>query len=199
MTRATFQKGGKWQRMESALENPSAALKQIGALMLSESQRAFKLQQFGKTQWDARRVPNVFGIIADFALSGRTAPPKRRFDARPALIDKGSAGGILGTIDFHVVGKNTVEVGTRLPYAGVHQIGGPVESEKITETLQKKLWKWLKKQSKERKDQLGWLLNKKLRGQTRKMRVPARPFIGITDLTRENVREAIGVHIFEVK
>ena len=69
-----FDKGDKIRRWETNLEDPSDALKQIGALMVSESQRAFKLQAFGRDKWSERAPINVYGVIADLAADGRNAP-----------------------------------------------------------------------------------------------------------------------------
>lgn len=193
MTRATFDKGAKMERWEKNLENPRGALKQIGVLVTAESQRAFRDQQHGRDKWAPRSDVNVFGIIADFSKG--STPPARRFERRPALRDTGR---LSASIAYKVLGVKAVEIGTNLPYAGVQQYGGTVESEKITEALQRALWKWLKPKSADLKARLGWLLNKKYRGETLKMEVPARPFVGITKDTREDVREVLGREIMEV-
>ena len=191
--RVTFIKGAKVGRIEKNLDDPQAALKQIGVLMVAESQRAFKAQQFGKKKWDQRAPVNVFGIIADFT-AGKTKPPDRRFDQRPALRDTGR---LSSSIAYQVTGK-IVEVGTNLEYAAVHQTGGETESKPLTESVQKKIARWLKKQSTELQDRLGWLTDEERRGDTLTQTVPARPFIGITPETRKTIKKAIGVKIMEV-
>ena len=196
MARATFKRGAKVARWERKLDNPTAALKQIGALMVSESQDAFRRQRFGKTAWKPRAVPNVFGILADFH-KGSKEPPKRRFEARDALVDTGRLSGPTG-IAFKLRGTKIVEVGSNLPYSGVHQEGGRVESVPITEAVQDRLWKWLKNKGRGWKDDLGWLLNKKFTDTTLKGKVPARPMVGITKQTIRDVKEAVGVAIMEV-
>ena len=195
MARATFKKGAKVKRWEKNLDNPQAALKQIGALMTAESQRAFKDQKFGKEPWQPRGQVNVFGIIADFHAGKRT-PPARRFETRPALRDTGR---LSASIAFKLLGSKVVEVGSNLPYAGVHHTGGEVESEPITESVQRLLGNWLKNKGSEFKSRLGFLLNKKLRGTTLKMDVPERPIVGITKQTLKDVQEAVGVKIMEAK
>lgn len=192
--RATFRKGAKVERIENKLGNPQAALKQIGVLMVAESQRAFKDQSFGGREWAPRSDVNVFGIIADFAAGKK--PPARRFERRPALRDTGR---LAASISFQLMGTNIVEVGTNLPYASVHQFGGAVESAPITAELQKALWSWLKRQSLQLKRRLGFLLNKKFTGTKLVGEVPARRFVGITRQTREYVRRAVGVEIMEVR
>ena len=195
MVRAQFEPGQKIERIESKLDNPQAALKQIGALMVSESQQAFKAQKFGKDSWEARAPINVYGIIADFA-EGKKKPPDRRFERRPALRDTGR---LAASIAFQVISDDTVEVGTNLEYASVHQGGGRIESKKITPSVRRAIWAWLKKQGRELKSELGFLLNKKFENKTLVGEVQARPFIGVTQQTIEDVKETIGVYIMEAK
>lgn len=193
--RVTFKKGEKIARIEKKLRDPHVALDQIGVLMVAESQRAFKQQEFNGQKWDERAPVNVFGIIADFK-GGANSPPKRRFERRPVLIDKGATG-LRGSI-VHAVKGDTVEVGTAKSYAAVHMTGGTVESETFTSAIRRKLWRWLKKQSPELKKQMGWLMNKKFVDTKLKATVPARPFLGITAETRKTVRKIVGVEIMEV-
>lgn len=192
--RVTFKKGAKVERIEKKLENPAGALTKIGILMVAESQRAFKLQSFGRSQWKQRAPINVFGIIADFH-QGKKKPPARRFDRRPALRDTGR---LSSSIAFRVTG-DAVEVGTNLDYAAVHQTGGEVESKPLTDTVRKSMWKWLKSQGTALRRRLGWVFNRKFAGKTLKQKVPARPFIGITPETRKAVRKIVGVEIMEVR
>lgn len=198
MAGATFDRGDKVRRWERNLDNPSAALKQIGALMTAESQQAFREQKFGKEDWPPRAVPNIFGIISDFHAGSRS-PPQRRFEKRPALIDKGGGGGLSSSIAFKLLGTKVVEVGSKKSYAGVHHTGGEVESKPITEQVQSLLAAWLKGKGSEHRERLSFLLNKKLTGTTLKMEVPKRPIVGITKQTREDVKEAVGVKIFEAR
>ena len=193
MTKTTFKKGAKVARWEKALQNPQKTLKQIGFLMVEESQESFRDQKHGRKKWEGRAPVNVYGIIADFSKGSK--PPSRRFQTRDALVDTGR---LKGSITPKVMGM-TVEVGTNLDYASVHQFGGKIESEVITKSLRKSLWKWLKPKDKSLKASLGWLLNKKFTGETLKGEVPARPFVGITKQTIADVREQIGVNILEVK
>lgn len=191
--RATFDPGDKARRTQSALARPDQALRQIGAIAVAESQAAFAAQRHGNKSWRARSTPNVMGIIADFS-AGRT-PPGRRFDARPALRDTGA---LARSIAFQVRSP-VVEWGSNLHYARLHQFGGTSRSATITGTIRTKLWKWLQRQSREIRVQLGWLLNDKFRGQSITSRIPARPFVGITQRTRMAVQRIIGVEIMEVR
>lgn len=195
MTRATFEKGAKLERWERNFENPRRALRQIGILMVAESQRSFREQQHGRDKWPPRSDVNVFGIIADFA-AGKRSPPARRFERRPALRDTGR---LASSIAFKVYGRSVVEVGTNVSYAGVHQEGGVVESEPITSAVRRTLWKWLRNRDRALKRRLGWILNKKFQNQKIEGEVPARPFVGITKETIRNVRELLGLEIMEVR
>lgn len=190
-----FEKGAKIERIERNLVSPTVALRQIGAFMVAESTRAFREQQFGDRRWTDRRVPNIFGIIADFH-AGRRAPPARRFEARPALQDTGR---LAASMASQLVGTDVVEVGTTIGYASVHHRGGRVESETITDTVRTALWSWLRTRSREIRQRLGWLLSPNFRGKKLTANVPARPMVGITRRTREAIRKIIGVEIMEAR
>jgi len=189
-----FDAGDKVRRWTTNLDDPSEALTQIGEMMVSESIRAFKRQRFGKSPWKQRAPINVYGIIADFAKAGGAKPPKRRFQRRPALVDTGH---LRGSIGKSISGK-TVVVGTVVPYAAAHHEGGEVKSQKITESVQKKLWKWLKGPGKKYKKDLGWLLNKKFTGTSLTMTVPKRPIVGLTKQTKKDIERLIGAKVMEV-
>lgn len=193
--KAEFDEGAKIGRWRDGLQNSAKALNAIGIMMVSESQRAFQEQRFGNDAWQPRSVPNIFGLLQDFA-DGRDEPKPRRFDARPALEDTGR---LRMSIAHRVLNKSTVEVGSNLPYAQVHHAGGETKSVKITQDLQDRLWKWLKSQGVDLRVRLGWLLNKKWRGSSLDGKVPRRPIVGLTKQTIDDVRDVIGVKIFEVR
>lgn len=190
---AEFERGAKFVRLERNLEKPDAALRQIGTLMVAESQQAFREQKHGKNPWDKRRVPNIMGIIADFHAGVRT-PPARRFEARPALRDTGR---LAGSIDYKLVADNVVEVGSNLPYAAVLHSGGTVESKPITEQVRTLLAEFLRGPGKAHRKSLGWILNPKFAGRTIRGKVPARPIVGITKQTIDDVLEVVAVKIME--
>lgn len=189
-----FDEGDKLRRIGKRLEDPQTALKVIGALMVSESQGAFRAQSFGGKEWKDRAPINVFGLLADFRV-GRQAPLPRRFERRPALRDTGRLAASIAA----VVEGNSVVVGTNLPYGSVHNFGGPVESVEITKDIRSRLWAWLRQQTRELKRSLGWLLNRKLVGTKLKGTVPQRQFVGVTPQTRIAIRKAIGREVFEVR
>lgn len=195
MARATFKKGAKLRRWEKNFDDPRRALKQIGALAVSESQLAFRDQKFDGEAWPPRSDVNVFGIIADFA-QGRRSPPARRFQRRPALRDTGR---LAASVSFRIVGSKVVEIGSNLSYAAKHQAGGETESETITKKVRRLLWLWLRNRGVELRRRLGWLLNRKFLDQRIKGEVPQRRFVGITRTLRRDAVRVVGVEIMEAR
>lgn len=189
-----FDEGEKMRRIAKGLDDPTDALKVVGALMVSASQRAFRNQAFGKKAWKPRNPINVYGIIADFA-AGKTAPPKRRFSSSKTLIDTGA---LRRSIAAKVEGRAVV-VGSNLPYAATLHMGGEITSKVITKDVQKRLQKWLNGRGKAHKDSLGWLLNKDRTGTQLKGEVKARPIVGITKEIADDIRDTIGIEIMEVE
>lgn len=100
------------------LADPTELLQEIGALLLSRASRSFRDQARGGEAWGERMVPNVPGIVAD--LNGGGDPKARRFDPRPALVDRGT---LRNSLTMLVAG-DTVVIGTNVPYAALHNEGG---------------------------------------------------------------------------
>lgn len=194
MATGEYTRGAKLERFSRGLESPSKALEVIGILGVSLTQRAFDDQRLGNVQWRPRRVPNIFGIIRDFA-EGKKKPPTRRWDPLPALRDTGR---LYQSIAHRIVSDDTVQIGTNLDYASVHQFGGDSESETITPTMQQAIAEWLRKEDPQTNVELGWLTNPKFAGSRLKAKIPARPFVGWTDELFDIVVEAVGEQIFEV-
>ena len=126
------------------VENPRWVLTQVGALMLSESQAAFRNNRLGDVRWKSRRdtrmVPNWPGVISDFYYGSRR-PPAHRFDSRNTLTDRGH---LRRSLNFWVVGTDAVEVGSRLDYAGALHEGLPSKTKKVTKDVQKRLYGWMR-------------------------------------------------------
>ncbi|HLG42486.1 MAG TPA: hypothetical protein VI643_03895 [Planctomycetota bacterium] len=111
-----------------SLSDLKPVLTGLGALGVASSQRAFYEQRLGEHEWPARypSMPdpflNIAGALADF-IAGRESPKPSRFDRRPALIDEGNRGGLLGSFTFDVSDDKTVEWGTNKDYAQKHHEG----------------------------------------------------------------------------
>jgi phage gpG-like protein len=197
---SNFQEGDSLRGLRSGLAEPRILLTEIGKFLKAKSAATFRDQGRGAKKWGERGVPNVAGILSDLA-AGKN-PPARRFQPRPVLADTGM---LKRSIDFRVVAKKAVEVGSTLPYAGVHQHGGETKSPFITATMQARLWSWMKrgrgskdpatKELRDAKKSLGWLLNKNLRGSRLTFKIAARPFVSLEDSDVVEIREQLGIGV----
>jgi len=163
------------------IRDKTGLLNAAGALLVRTSQQSFVDQRLGDKVWPHRyqyRDPepfvNVAGVVADFRM-GRTRPPNRRFERRPALSDTGR---LRQSVSYRVFGGDSVEAGSAVPYAAKHQHGGK-ETQPIDVSTKERLWAWLKGQDKPMKQRLGFLLNKNVTELETK--VHKRPFVGVTD------------------
>jgi phage gpG-like protein len=204
----TFDEGDLLRGLGAGLTNPARLMKRLGLLIATRGKQAFGEQKRGPFVWKPRHVPNVPGILADLS-DGKKTIPNRRFEARPALEDKGRLLADLSSAEaVHVEGTYRVSVGSRLPYASLHQFGGEVDIP-ISDTLKAKIAALLKSSTKKADRAMdramGWapssgdfegaaklggradmlrealapLLRKNVHGLT--WRVPARPFVVVTD------------------
>jgi phage gpG-like protein len=139
-----FDQGARMRRLSSSLEDPRWILTGIGALLLSASQRAFREEKMGKIKWKTRdetkMVPNWPAIVGHFSTKA-SAPPARNFHGQHTLTGTGR---LRGSMAFRLVGEDTVEVGSNVPYAKALHEGGESETPTITKALQKRLWEWMK-------------------------------------------------------
>lgn len=195
-----------------------ATMRMVGAIVVAKMQAAFVEQRRGSVAWPERKVPNVFGIIAD--LSEGRNPPARRFEARKAGIDRGD---LHRSLAFAVVGEDTVVCGSNRPYADNINEGGKVESKPITDAVRQGLYKFLytdrakgalgplrkaakqegnrnfygvvsrEQALKDMKSSLGWLFNKKFRNKRLTAVLPARPFTLLEDDDFRDIQREIGV------
>lgn len=198
---AKFDKGDRFRRWERNLDNPSATMKVIGALMQSESQKSFKTQSFDDKKWQPRGEINVYGIIRDFATTSRTKPFARRFERTPVLIDTSRLKRSVASNSFvSLTGTHVVEIG--LPeeiakYAAVHMTGGAIESEVITKEVQNKIATWLLAQDDDQYVSIfAKILNPDMTGKRLEGEVVARPFMGFTKRSKEDITEAVQSNLF---
>ena len=184
-------------RAENKLDDLKPLLRRVGVVLLRESQQSFEKQKFGGQRWKGRYPGqsepfiNVAGAVSDLAKGPNVR--KHRFNRRPALRDTGALKRSLSpAMALKFKGPSTVQVGTTLPYASKHQMGG-VSSQQITSTILKNLTAWLKKIRKSKAkgaahkaaagQKLGFLYNTKVL----KTKVNARPFVGVTDTAERDI------------
>lgn len=180
------------------LRGMEPALRQIGAVLVSQGQRAFETESFGDEPWPERYPSqsepfiNVAGAVADLTAGGSVKA--RRFQRRPVLSDTGL---LRGSLAWRLAGSHAVEAGSVVPYAGLHQHGGE-SSQPVTATTKKGLIAFLKsKRGKPYRGKLGWLLNRKLGVTSLTTKVHARPFLGITKTVEEEIVGIIEAHVAE--
>lgn len=229
MPRPSFEEGGRYRAIKTAAGmlpfsgpptggiTPAQILTRVGAIMKARQTKAFHDQRRGNTAWPERAVPNIPGILADLSVGRR--PPARRWEPRKAGIDTGA---LWKSIDFRVLGRDEVEIGSVLPYAGKIHAGGPSESVTITETVRQNLYRYLYgskskgiRYSKKVKNpepgeasmagfdvvratakrRLGFLFNAKFAGKRLKFNLPARPFATLEDDDVEAILELVGVEV----
>jgi len=114
-------KGSRIRLIENRLADPTVILKRIGVLATSRSQRRIKDQEdiYGKT-WPPRMTPDIPGILRDMETGSRIKPS--RLVSGDALKDTGR---LWQSISWQVISRDTVEIGTNIPYASLHQFGIP--------------------------------------------------------------------------
>lgn len=137
---------GMTARLRRQLNNPTPLMRQLGALMVAESGRAFDESRLGEYEWpkrypnmgDGDNFVNIAGIVQDFA-DGKT-PPLRRFQSRPPLLDTGWLRRTMKDTakSMTILGRYDVEVGSNDPRANRHQWGGQDE-QFVTDTVRDNL------------------------------------------------------------
>lgn len=166
--------------LQEVAKDPTPILVGIGTLLRERSRMAFSEQRRGASRWPGRNVPNIAGIIAD--LTQGKSPPMRRLDPRPALVDRGT---LRDSIAYRITARDTVEVGTRLPYAGVHQFGGE-SVQQVTPAVKTAVAKLLKREPwATYDDKLGALLRDDVTTWT--TQIPERPFVMVTAEDRKDI------------
>lgn len=111
---------GRWLvSLKRAIANPVRTLKRIGSLVTSRIQARFTTQTApdGST-WAPRMNPNIPAILQD--LERGKAPPARRWQDRPALIDNGL---MRQSVAWQIESLDTVKIGTVDPKAAIHHFG----------------------------------------------------------------------------
>lgn len=139
-------------RIQTLLQRPERVLKQIGAVVLADAQKAFRDQALGEIRWAARYPRqssphvNIAGIVADFT-AGRKNPPPRRFDNRPAGIDTGLTLRSLSPSKSISTSGYVVTIKSSSPNAAKINSGG-TSRQTITKVVKDLLNTWMKKERK---------------------------------------------------
>lgn len=200
-------------------------MKKIGAVIAKECRKAFPAQALDEMKWPARyegmEEPfiNIAGALEDWN-AGRAKPQLNRFQDRPALV--GPGGGQLGrNIEWKLGGSSEdsayLVVGTRMPYAAVHQEGGFTEIP-ITDRAKVAIVEWLYripefgtlipsrkktqhygragKGARQRTENFAYAKHvKKLIGmETWRQKIARRPFIGVTEAAEREVQWVVRDH-----
>lgn len=141
---------GLTARTRRLIENPTGLMKQLGALMVAQSGKAFDESRLGEYEWpkrypnmgDGEHFVNIAGIVSDFAQGKE--PPLRRFQSRPPLIDTGWLRRTMKdqSKSMHLISRFEVEVGTTDPRGAKHQWGGQDE-QFVTDVVRENLAKFL--------------------------------------------------------
>ena len=127
--------------LKERVDDVRPALKQMGAIMLATSQKAFADQAYGPERWPERYEgqPDPFisvaGALSDLIRDRQIK--NRRFDRRPALVDTGM---LRNSLTFSVKGKKSVSVGTTDPKAPKH-LFGQTSTQAVTDIARKRLSK----------------------------------------------------------
>jgi phage gpG-like protein len=177
--------GTKVEAIAKTLDDPKAALSQVGAYMVKVTQRSFREHKRGPFKWEPRRTPNIPGALRDLENSPNVKA--RRFEPQPVLLDTGQ---LSKSFSWRTAGRTAIMFGTKIPYANLQQHGG-VSRIRITKTMRANLSEWLKKKkNKERRADFGWLFQYKA-GQSIEFNVTARPFVVFTSDDKKEVRAII--------
>ena len=160
-------------------------VKHLGKMTMDTVETAFKRQ--GKQgEWPPRYAPNIAGIIR--RLNKQEDPKDTDFIVMPALIDSGALRNSFHTITF--MGSDSpsrVHVFSTSPYAYNMQ-NGIVDRLKLSPIGRRHLALWLKGLSKDDRkiyrEDIGFLLNKKLKRKRYKIRPNKRNMLSIDEMDR---------------
>lgn len=131
--------------MEERVENPFPFLNQVGLIVVADSQKHFRDQEFDGIPWP-ERYPNqegpklnIAGALTD-AAAGRSNPLARRFRDRPAGIDTGN---LRRSVTYRIEGTDVI-AGSTAANAQITQEGGRTAIN-VTSTIRNTINQWLKR------------------------------------------------------
>lgn len=204
--------GDQVKEIEARARDSEAIGTLVARVLESSAQRAFLEQKLGDHSWP-ERYPGTAEPFVNKAslvrwLNDGGGILDRFFDRRPALMGTGAlAGSISGRVR-----NGAVEVGSALPYAGLHQWGG-TSSQPITESAKATIaqflgWEkdgageWVPKarqgpRQKQNYERYGGQMLHLLWANELTTEVVQRPFLGITDEAEGEIADAIESFVAE--
>lgn len=156
----------------------------VGVELVASSRRSFDEQRAPDgSVWRARAVPNVAGMISDFA-KGRPDPKPSRLLERPALVDTGRLRRSIGY---------RLEAGRVIPTVGIDygaaQAQGGATTITITPAVKRAAIRWLDRRDED--DAVDGRLRKAVRSDVVTIRFPARPFLGADERAQIAIRTIV--------
>ena len=193
-------------RLREELDDPKDVLKQIGALIVTQTQRTFTNQRSPSGKPWLERYPsqdgpklNVAGALSDFN-KGATTLGSKRFKGRPALVNTGKLKSEWNSKAERttIKSKYVVVVGVSegvAPYASRMQ-EGTASTQDITSTGKKSIYAFIKANKKNKKgeavsEHMGWMLNKYTKPTTLETTPVARVFLEIVPETERKIKRAV--------
>jgi phage gpG-like protein len=159
---------------------------EAGALLLGRILSGFRTQ--GRTvPWARRMTPNVPAVVE--SLNKGATPKQRHLRPHRALYDTGN---LYRSIALRVT-KDSVSIGTSVPYAETMQFGGTTRHS-LTPTGRSALTSFLRSAGGvEYREMLGWLFSQP----DFEVEVAAREFIEITDQDKADVARIVETWVEE--
>lgn len=176
--------GPRVQVLARQVDDTAPVLDRIGQYLIRLGREAFTQQSFGGKAWAATTTPNYALIVRK--LDRGVFDTRDLTRSRPALVDTGA---LRDSLFYRVLGRKTVEVGSLLPYAALHQHGG-ASTVPVTASARNNLRDLLRIAPRLR-DDLGWLF----RRSAITVQVRARPFLGVPDAARAALKGMVREHI----
>lgn len=188
---AELDEGTRLKALDDRIKKQRAVLDKIGFMVSQDSRKNFRRGGFGEKPWEPRSVPNVPGILSD--LQAGSKPKERRWKPGTTLVDTGA---LRDSISYRVISDDTVEIGTSLDYASLHQFGGETTIQ-ITNEMKRLLaeyFRGLSKQLRRERREIGWLFQR----DSQTFQIPQRKFLGVTPQMRKKVNELVAKTIAEM-
>ena len=186
-TTVTVRSGEELARLRARAGDRKTLGTIVARILESHAQRAFVEQRLGDFAWPERypTMEDPFVNVAALVnwLNHGGSVISRFFDRRPALMGT-------GTLSRSISGRvksDLVEVGSSLPYAGIHQWGG-TSRQPVTQAAKDKIRRFIRSERGKRYAFKLWPVLGKDQIETQ---VNQRPFLGITPEMEQMMAEDI--------